>query len=373
VSNYGALAVLALTMKRRRKVPSPDEADLRWLIVLETFPADAKGWRQVGAQLLAEEAGLAYSTSRQARDRLVAAGVVEYRPGNGRGNRSSYRFAAPLKVPTLERHLAETGEADLGDLDKGADLVSAPFTEKGAGPGPAPSRPDKGAETPPEKVPRHAEKGAGRNPLTSGNENAALEAFALEPSALPPRPNALRERLAAVVPDVTERETAMVLELIGRRPRVDSPAAVMLHEIGLGLGPSLVAEVRGRGMPPPDSADRRPSSIPFGARCPRCSSPDHALPQCPERDPAPDTAPAPPGATEPAEPCLAGERCQRHPVPVDKRTGYHPRCGAAAMARASMAARPAAPLSGVNLAAEQAAASRSAREAGSARSEAAAS
>jgi hypothetical protein len=146
VSNYGARAILALSLKRRRKVPTPDEADLRWLIALETFPPDDHGWRRVGAELLADAAGLAYSTSRQARDRLVTAGLVEYRKGNGRGHQSSYRFAVELKVPDMSRHLSD----------------------------------DKGAETGDVKVPRPDDKGAEHNPATSENAEHGLEAFGLD-------------------------------------------------------------------------------------------------------------------------------------------------------------------------------------------------
>lgn len=362
MSNYGALAILALTMKRRRKVPSPDEADLRWLIVLETFPADAKGWRQVGARLLAEEAGLAYSTSRAARDRLVAAGVVEYRPGSGRGNRSSYRFAAQLKVPTMERHLAETGADDMDGPNKGADLGSAPSPNKGAEPGSAPSGAGKGAETPPRKVPRHAEKGAEHNPLTSGNESTALEAFALETSALCPR--SLYELLAAEVPDVTERETQLVIQMLDERPAVQSGSAVLPREIKNRNGPALVAEARQRisgGDTRP--VDARPAAVPYRDLCPRCSRTGHVADDCPDRDPSPaQPSPSPARLAAAVEPCLAGERCQRPPSPIDPATGYHARCAAVASARASMM-RVTVPADGAILAAEQVTEARALREA----------
>ena len=154
MTNYGSLAILELLSGIRKKVPSADEATLRWLIALETFPADADGWRFAGAPLLANLAHLAYSTSRVARDRLITAGVIEYRPGKGRGHRSSYRFRAELKVPTIARHLSVMDDAP------------------------------KGAETGGLKVPTLPDKGAEHNPLTSENASIALEAFALGTSAL---------------------------------------------------------------------------------------------------------------------------------------------------------------------------------------------
>ncbi len=56
--------------------------------------------------------------------------------------------------------------------------------------------------------------------------------------------NGLQEALARQVPDVTERETALVKQLIGRRRGVVSAAAVMRAEIDAGNGPDLVKQVR---------------------------------------------------------------------------------------------------------------------------------
>lgn len=54
----------------------------------------------------------------------------------------------------------------------------------------------------------------------------------------------LHAALARQVPDVTERETAAVKQLIGRRKGVVSAAAVMRTEIEAGNGPDLVKQVR---------------------------------------------------------------------------------------------------------------------------------
>ena len=56
--------------------------------------------------------------------------------------------------------------------------------------------------------------------------------------------NGLHEALAKQVPDVTERETALVKQLIGRRKGIVSAAAVMRAEINAGNGPDLVKQVR---------------------------------------------------------------------------------------------------------------------------------
>jgi hypothetical protein len=56
--------------------------------------------------------------------------------------------------------------------------------------------------------------------------------------------NGLQEALAKQVPDVTERETALVKQLIGRRRGIVSAAAVMRAEIDAGNGPDLVKQVR---------------------------------------------------------------------------------------------------------------------------------
>ena len=64
----------------------------------------------------------------------------------------------------------------------------------------------------------------------------------VKPTSLSPR--GLHAALAEVVPDVTERESDLIRQLIGRRPGVVSAAAVMRTEIQSGNGPDLVAQVR---------------------------------------------------------------------------------------------------------------------------------
>lgn len=173
----------------------------------------------------------------------------------------------------------------------------------------------------------------------SDGQNATVPVTGTEPVRSPERERltsvtsslsrpTLHDQLAAAMPGVSERETAMVLELIKRRPRVESPAAVMIHEIGLGLGPSLVAEVRDHGMPPPDSADRRPSGVPYADQCPRCSRLRHDPLPCPDPEPAETRLRAaedpPPLAPVPGTRCQYPE-CPARAAPVED-DGYHETC-----------------------------------------------
>jgi hypothetical protein len=176
----------------------------------------------------------------------------------------------------------------------------------------------------------------------SDEQNATVPVAGTEPFRPPERERltsvtsslsrpTLHDQLAAAVPGVTERETAMVLDLIKRRPRVESPAAVMVHEIGLGLGPSLVAEVRSPDALAPDSADRRPASVPYASLCQRCSRLRHDPLPCPDLKPPalrqravgnpPLLAPVPPPD---------GTRCQYPECPARPAAvaddGYHDTC-----------------------------------------------
>jgi hypothetical protein len=82
VTNYGALAIM-------RAIPhhgSPgSEAELRLALALETFHADDAGNRRATIRQLSERAGMTEITTRRARDRLVAAGVVIHKRGHARG------------------------------------------------------------------------------------------------------------------------------------------------------------------------------------------------------------------------------------------------------------------------------------------------
>ena len=108
MTNFGALAILALPRKHA-KMLTPDEADLRLLLALETFTADASDWRSVGMDKLARSAGVPYGTARRSCDRLVASGLVARESGNGsgrgKGTNTRWRLLFPLKVPSQGEHL----------------------------------------------------------------------------------------------------------------------------------------------------------------------------------------------------------------------------------------------------------------------------
>ena len=97
MSNYGALAVLAELRTHEARLRTARTYSL--LIALETFPAGADGWREVGAELLCESAGLAQSTFRQARGELIGAKLIEYRPGARRGEHSRWRITFRVEEP----------------------------------------------------------------------------------------------------------------------------------------------------------------------------------------------------------------------------------------------------------------------------------
>lgn len=94
-------------------------------------------------------------------------------------------------------------------------------------------------------------------------------------TSLSARGESLHEALAAVVPDVTERETDRVREMIARRPGVRSAAAVMRAEIRDGTGPALVAQIRGH-----PAASTHPAVTGYRDLCGRCGTPGHDRADC---------------------------------------------------------------------------------------------
>lgn len=87
--------------------PTTPPRQLRLLLAIETFPADAGGWRSVGTELLMEAANVSYPTFKAARQEVLVAGWAEYKPGAGAGKLSRWRLLVDLKtwedrVTTLE-------------------------------------------------------------------------------------------------------------------------------------------------------------------------------------------------------------------------------------------------------------------------------
>jgi hypothetical protein len=126
----------------------------------------------------------------------------------------------------------------------------------------------------------------------------------------------LHRALAAVVPDVTERETHLIREKIGRRPGVRSDVAVMLSEIEAGKGGALVADIRAA------VSARTSAPLQYAALCGWCSRPGHDADNCPNR-PEPTARPAEPAAETP---CAAGENCRCKHTPVPDGHEYHEAC-----------------------------------------------
>jgi hypothetical protein len=144
VTNYGALAILAL--------PKMPERQLRLLIALETVSPSGTSWRSIGTKLLASKAGLSPATIRVARNELVHAGTIAYVPGNGRGHLSTFRLLFAIK----------------GDNE--SDYLSG----------------NKGADPPPERCSNGSRKGDPKKPVTSGNENTGLSTSGLRDFGLAP-------------------------------------------------------------------------------------------------------------------------------------------------------------------------------------------
>lgn len=87
--------------------PTTPPRQLRLLLAILAFPAEADGWRPIAAELLMDAAHLSYPTFKAARQEVIAAGWAEYEPGAGAGKLSRWRLLADLttwedRVTTLE-------------------------------------------------------------------------------------------------------------------------------------------------------------------------------------------------------------------------------------------------------------------------------
>jgi hypothetical protein len=128
----------------------------------------------------------------------------------------------------------------------------------------------------------------------SGQQNATVPAVRTEPVRSPererltsdnvslPRRGGLLAALAAVVPDVTEREFELVRDMIGGRRGVQSATAVLRTEIRDGNGPALVAQVRRQSVASVQvPAGGSPSDVAARALCGRCGGSGHPKDLCP--------------------------------------------------------------------------------------------
>ena len=249
MSNYGALAILAELRTHEARLRTARTYSL--LIALETFPPGADGWREVGAELLCESAGLAQSTFRQARGELIGAKLIEYRPGARRGERSRWRITFQVEEPPGK------GAAQSGTLRKGAAQSGASTTLEGGH-----TRPGKGAGPGPERVP-DPNRAVAASPGTLTSPNAAPEpdpgvSTALEPSALESSalgraasdPRTILRGLPGGL-DLDDDEISFIITELG--PRHPDLAAYLRDQIGKDDAARLTAWIRRKlGRPEPD-------------------------------------------------------------------------------------------------------------------------
>jgi hypothetical protein len=278
VTNFGALAILALPRKRA-KMLTPDEADLRLLLALETFTEDASGWRSVGMEKLARSAGVPYGTARRSCDRLVAAGLVARESGNGsgrgKGTYTRWRLLFPLKVPSQGEHLKDKVPTQGEHLNSVIRCSPEPV-----------------------KVLTQARKGAHLDSLTSGDAGPALGSFALGTSALSPgaapdtvngdreREDRLTELLREAVPSATPEEVEHAvgnIQVAEYRGEIRSAVAWLREVIKNGDAAALIDKVRYEITAGKREAVAalRPHSVSFHNLCKRCGQADHATPECP--------------------------------------------------------------------------------------------
>src|SRR6516162_10986139 len=115
MSNFGALAVLttlhdhdARSPQGQRRLRTVRTSSL--LIALETFPAGADGWREVSADELRRAARLNHKGFDLARQELIDAKLIEYRPGTRRGVKSRWRITFTVDEPPPKKVPPHTGD-----------------------------------------------------------------------------------------------------------------------------------------------------------------------------------------------------------------------------------------------------------------------
>lgn len=128
--------------------PTTPPRQLRLLLAIETFPADAGGWRPVSTELLMEAANVSYPTFKAARQEVLAAGWAAYEPGGGAGKLSRWRLLVDLK--TWEDRVT-TLEGRKGGNPPPAERDQSPVTDRVTGnaeTGQARSKPANSAKAP---------------------------------------------------------------------------------------------------------------------------------------------------------------------------------------------------------------------------------
>jgi len=263
ISNYRVRQVLGLGAMPERQ--------LRFLIALATWMSDETRTVRVGFETLIRESGKSHNTIRNARRELEAAGKLASHGGRGKGNLTVWTaLCLPEKgVSDVDPHADPKGTSEVGTFSgesKGTSEVGT-FTSVGDS--------AKGTNREPQKVPTGGSKRYQPQPADQPEPEMGFNSRA---KPLSPGPGSLHAELAAVVPDVTERETRLALEELKSRPRVQSPRAVLLHEIKTGGGPDLVALVR-QNEQGQQAESRPPSAI----KSADCKADDHGE-LCQQRD-----------------------------------------------------------------------------------------
>ncbi len=278
MSNYRVRQVLALG-------PMP-ERQLRLLIALATWMSDDTRTVRTGFETLITETGNTHNTVRNARRELEALGMLDSQGGRGKGNLTVWTvLCLPEKGVNAADPLEDSkGTNEVGTFSgdlKGTSEVG-PFTPVDNSP--------KGTNREPQKVPTEDGKRYQGQRADQQEPEMGFNLWAKPLGSLSPSPG-LHADLAAVVPDVTERETQGVIEILRKRG-AKSVGAVLRAEIRDGTAGALVDEVR-RRIAPPGASSPRPCDTQFGDQCQRCSL-NHGQGQCREPEQATADMPAPP-------------------------------------------------------------------------------
>jgi hypothetical protein len=179
--------------------PTTPPRQLRLMLAIETFPAEADGWRPIAAELLMEAANISYPTFKTARQEVRAAGWADYEPGHGAG----YGTGTPSRWRLLV------------DLQTWEGRVTTSSDSKGGNPPPGPARTGR----------RDKPASRGKEPVTPKcrvchrplDPDPAVAASGIHPCCEPddaPNPFAPRRVIA---PEVAKRGLALARAAIERK------------------------------------------------------------------------------------------------------------------------------------------------------------
>lgn len=237
MTNYGTLAILAL--------PKMPERQLRFLAALETVTPREGDWREIETGVLAGQAGESVNTAARARAELVAADLIEYRPGTGPGHPGRYRIRVEVDKPP-----------------KNAGRVKPPKNAGGVNP----------PKQAPVSHPKASEKPTTPNAATSADADIALEPLALEPSSLSRAGRDLGAALALA--GATDDEIDFAIDGIKNSARVEDPAAYMLGTVKKPGGAARLLDRTRRLLTAQDATAGEPDDPPRPPKPPWCGQCD---------------------------------------------------------------------------------------------------